>query len=78
MRLLRWLAAVALLIGADSTASAQTYRCYGDCGSRARGYYGTPYGSGGGDQYGCGPQAMATPVTRLVASTGAETTTCRK
>jgi opacity protein-like surface antigen len=49
------------LIGAASAAAAQSYRTYGGCGLKERGYYGTPYdggpqyGSGGGDQYGYGP-----------------------
>jgi hypothetical protein len=55
------LLAVILLIGAASSASAQTYWNYYGYGPKARGYYGTPYdggpqyGSGGGDQYGYGP-----------------------
>jgi hypothetical protein len=52
------IAAVLLLIGAATTASAQSYWYNGDYGLKQRGYYGTPYGggpqysSGGGDQYG--------------------------
>jgi len=55
------IAAVLLLIGAATTASAQSYWYNGDYGLKQRGYYGTPYGggpqysSGGGDQYGYGP-----------------------
>ena len=55
------IAAVLLLIGAATTASAQRYWYNGDYGLKQRGYYGTPYGggpqysSGGGDQYGYGP-----------------------
>ena len=54
----KWLLAVILLIGAASSASAQTYWNYYGYGPKARGHYGTPYdggpqyGSGGGDQYG--------------------------
>ena len=63
MRLSKKLLIAALpLIGAASTAAAQSYRTYGVCdGLKERGYYGTPYGggpqygSGGGDQYGYGP-----------------------
>jgi hypothetical protein len=50
-----------LLLAAASTASAQTHWNYYGYGSKARGYYGTPYesvrnmGSGGGDQFGYGP-----------------------
>jgi len=51
--------AVLLLIGAASTASAQTYWGYYGYGSKARGYYGTPHNGGpqygDGDQYGYGP-----------------------
>ena len=55
------IAAVLLLIGAATTASAQSYWYNGDYGLKQRGYYGTPYdggpqySSGGGDQYGYGP-----------------------
>jgi hypothetical protein len=38
--------AAVLLIGAVSSASAQTYWSYGDYALRARGYYGTPYDGG--------------------------------
>jgi hypothetical protein len=54
-------AAVLLLFGAATTASAQSYWYSGDYGLKQRGYYGTPYdagpqySSGGGDQYGYGP-----------------------
>ena len=55
------IAAVLLLIGAATTASAQSYWYNGDYRLKQRGYYGTPYdggpqySSGGGDQYGYGP-----------------------
>ena len=55
------IAAVLLLFGAATTASAQSYWYNGDYVLKQRGYYGTPYGggpiwgSGGGDQYGYGP-----------------------
>ena len=55
------IAAVLLLFGAATTASAQSYWYNGDYGLKQRGYYGTPYdggpqySSGGGDQYGYGP-----------------------
>jgi hypothetical protein len=68
---MKCLIGVAVLIGGLSTASAQTYwvqpywsqpyGSYDPYGLKARGYYGTPYGSGpqygsgGGDQYGYGP-----------------------
>ena len=51
-------AAVLLLFGAATTASAQSYWYSGDYGLKQRGYYGTPYdagpqySSGGGDQCG--------------------------
>jgi hypothetical protein len=80
------LAAAFLVIGAASTASAQSDWTYGGCSLKARGYYGTPYGggpqfgSGGGDQYGYGPaysyarQAPdcieAPPATRVSARHG--------
>jgi hypothetical protein len=40
------IAAVLLLIGAATTASAQSYWYNGDYGLKQRGYYGTPYGGG--------------------------------
>jgi len=55
------IAAVLLLFGAATTASAQSYWCSGDYALKQRGYNGTPYdagpqySSGGGDQYGYGP-----------------------
>jgi hypothetical protein len=55
--------AVLVLIAGASTASAQTYWGYGGYGPKARGNYGPPYGpgpqysSGGGDQFGYGPEA---------------------
>jgi len=39
------LLAVMLLIGAASSASAQTYWNYYGYGPKARGHYGTPYGA---------------------------------
>jgi hypothetical protein len=75
-RSMKCLTTVGLLIGAVSTASAQTYWQYGDYDLRARGYYGTPYGggpqfgSGGGNQYGYGPPPIAMPVRRRAGITG--------
>lgn len=50
-----------LLVGAASSASAESYPTWHEHGLAQRGYYGTPYGggpqygNGGGDQYGYGP-----------------------